>query len=308
MSNSEIFKIKQSDTKKSFFKEISIIKNFIFWIDIIPDGKIHNNAIFARPFNDKNAIPQQLIGDNFYIKSKFHGYGGNSYQCIEVDDQIYLVWIDQISKALWLRILKFKEVILENDNVYFLCDTKPRQLTETIESNFDTSFVISKYFLYGLCEIKNRDYLFSLNLKKTKQKIRKIKKFANFVGNLSSNPKANLFSWIEWGSDYMPWEKNSLFFARIDNNGEIIEIKQFSNKFINTGKNISFFQPYWISNNLLVCAEDSTGWWNLCFLDVTDIKNIILKKRVIKSLTEYGSPQWVSGITFVSGTIKNLFY
>ena len=308
MSKADNLKIKKSDIKNSSFKELSIIKNFIFWVDIIHEEKTHNNAIFTRPFNNKNAIPQQLTGDNFYIKSNFHGYGGNSYQCIEVNNQIYLVWIDQISKALWLRILTAQKEVPENDNGYFLCDTKPRQLTEVIECNFDTSFIISRNnFLYGLCEIKKRDYLFSLNLKKTKQKIRKIKKFDNFAGNLSSNPKGNLFSWIEWNSDSMPWNKNLLFFASINNNGEIQEIKEFSNEAINEGKNVSFFQPYWISNNLLVCSEDSTGWWNLCFLDVTDFANIVLKKRIIKSLIEYGSPQWISGISFFSGTVKKLF-
>ena len=44
-------------------------------------------------------------------------------------------------------------------------------------------------------------------------------------------------------------------------------------------KNVSFFQPYWVSDNILVCSEDSTGWWNLLFLDLTDIKNIITKKK-----------------------------
>ncbi len=308
MSKAENLKIKRRDIKNPSFKELSIIKKFIFWVDFIPDGKTHNNAIFARPFNDKNASPQQLTGDNFYIKSNFHGYGGKSYQCIEVNNQIYLVWIDQISKALWLQILKTQDEVSENKNGYFLFDTKPRQLTEVIEINFDTSFIIARNnFLYGLCEIKNNDYLFSLNLKKTKQKIRRIKKFDNFAGNLSSNPKGNLFSWIEWNSDYMPWEKNFLFFASIDNNGEIQEIREFSSKVINEEKNVSFFQPYWISNNLLVCSEDSTGWWNLCFLDVTDFKNIVIKQRIIKSLFEYGSPQWISGISFFFGTVKNLF-
>ena len=82
---------------------------------------------------------------------------------------------------------------------------EPRQLTATKEINFDTSFIISKdNLLFGLCEINNRDYLFSLNLEKTKQEIHKIKKFDNFVGNLSSNISANLFSWIEWDTENMP--------------------------------------------------------------------------------------------------------
>ena len=308
MSNAKNLKTKQRDTQKISFKELSLIKNMIFWIDIIPDEQTHKNAIFAKPFNDKNAIPQKLTGDNFYIKSDFHGYGGKSYQCIEVYDQIYLIWVDKLSKAMWLKIFRVQEEVPKNDNAFLLSDMEPRQLTESVEINFDTSFVISKNnLLYGLCEIKNRDYLFSLNLNKTKQEVRKIKKFDNFAGNLSSNISANLFSWIEWNNASMPWERNELFFATISNDGEIQKIKKFSNKFINEGGNVSFFQPYWITDNLLVCSEDSTGWWNLLFLDITDIKNIILKKRIIKPLSEYGVPQWVSGISFFSGNIKNLF-
>jgi len=105
----------------------------------------------------------------------------------------------------------------------------------------------------------------------------------------------------------MPWEKNELFFAQIDQDGEIQKIKKFSNKLINSKKNVSFFQPYWISETHLVCSEDSSGWWNLLFLDVSEIENIFIKKRVERNLIEYGVPQWVSGIAFFSGTIKNLF-
>ena len=185
---------------------------------------------------------------------------------------------------------------------------EPRQLSKSIEVNFDSSFVISEnFFLYGICEIKNRDYLFSLNLKKTKQDIHRIKKFKNFAGELSSNTSANLLSWIEWDSPYMPWEKNDLFFAQINLDGEIQKLNKFSNKLINSKKNVSFFQPYWISETLLVCSEDSSGWWNLLFLEINEIENIFIKKRVERNLIEYGAPQWLSGITFFSGTIKNLF-
>ena len=222
MSNVENLKIKRCDNKNRSFKDLSIVKNIIFWVDFICDGQTYKNAIFARPFNDKNAIPQQLTGHNFYIKSKYHGYGGRSYQCLEVNDQIYLIWIDQLTKSLWLQIFKLNEIISQNYNEYLLCDTNPLQLTKSIDSNFDTSFIISKNnLLYGLCEIKNSDYLFSLDLRKTKQEIRKINKFDHFVGNLSSNPSTNLFAWIEWNNDSMPWEKNNLFFASIDDKGEI---------------------------------------------------------------------------------------
>jgi len=219
-----------------------------------------------------------------------------------------LIWIDQITRAVWFQIFKESVPIHSSQNKYLDPIQEPRQLSKPIDGNFDSSFVISeKNFLYGICEINNRDYLFSLNLKKTKQDIHRIKKFKNFAGELSSNTSSTLISWVEWDSPYMPWEKNDLFFAQIDLDGEIQKIQKFSNHLINVKKKVSFFQPYWISETLLVCSEDSSGWWNLLFLDVSEIENIFIKKRVERNLIEYGLPQWVSGNTLFSGTIKNLF-
>jgi len=307
MSNDDNLKDKRTKSKKKAFKELTIIRDTIFWIDVVGEGQ-NENAIFARPFNQKKALPQILTSKKCNIKNNFHGYGGKSYKCISIKNNLYLIWIDQLTKALWFQIFKKAKSNYGSQNKYLVSVQEPRQLTKSIDGNFDSSFVISEnFYLYGICEINNKDYLFSLNLKKNKQDIHRIKKFNNFAGELSSNTSANLISWIEWDSPYMPWEKNDLFFAQIDLDGEIKKIKKFSNKLINAKKNVSFFQPYWISEKLLVCSEDSSGWWNLLFLDVSEIENIFIKKRVERNLTEYGAPQWVSGINFFSGTIKNLF-
>ncbi len=307
MSNDDKLKVRQTESKKNAYKELTIIRDTIFWIDIVGEGQ-NENAIFARPFNVKEAFPQQLTSKKYNIKNNFHGYGGKSYKCINFKNNFYLIWIDQITKAVWFQIFKEAASTYRSQNKYLVSVQEPNQLSKSIDGNFDSSFVISeKNLLYGICEINNRDYLFSLNLKKTKQDIHRIKKFKNFAGELSSNKSANLLSWIEWDSPYMPWEKNELFFAQIDLDGEIQKIKKFSSKLINSKKNVSFFQPYWISETHLVCSEDSSGWWNLLFLDVSEIENIFIKKRVERNLIEYGVPQWVTGIAFFSGTIKNLF-
>ncbi len=306
MSNDYKLKVRQTESKKNAFKELTIIRDTIFWIDVVGKGQ-NENAIFAKPFNDEEAIPQQLTIKKYNIKNNFHGYGGKSYKCINFKNNFYLIWIDQITKALWFQIFKEAASTDRSQNKYLVSVQEPNQLSKSIDGNFDSSFVISeKNLLYGICEINNRDYLFSLNLKKTKQDIHLIKKFKNFAGELSSNRSANLLSWIEWDSPYMPWEKNELFFAQIDQDGEIQKIEKFSNKLINP-KNVSFFQPYWISETHLVCSEDSSGWWNLLFLDISDIENIFIKKRLERNLMEYGVPQWVTGITFFSGNKKNLF-
>ncbi len=307
MRNDYKIKVRQAKSTKNAFKELAIIRDTIFWIDVVGEGQ-NENAIFARPFNVKEAIPQQLTSKKYNIKNNFHGYGGKSYKCINFKNNFYLIWIDQITKAVWFQIFKEAALTDRSQNKYLVSVQEPNQLSKSIDGNFDSSFVISeKNLLYGICEINNRDYLFSLNLKKTRQDIHRIKKFKNFAGELSSNRSANLLSWIEWDSPYMPWEKNELFFAQIDQDGEIQKIKKFSNKLINSKKNVSFFQPYWIDETHLVCSEDSSGWWNLLFLDVSEIENIFIKKRVERNLIEYGAPQWVTGITFFSGNKKNLF-
>ncbi len=307
MSNNDNLKVVQTQSKKKAFKELTVIRDIIFWIDVVDENQ-NENAIFARPFNCKDALPQKLTSKKYKIKNNFHGYGGKSYRCIEFKNNFYLIWIDQLTKALWFQIFIEAASNDRGQNKYLDSVQESRQLSKSIEGNFDSSFVIAEnFFLYGICEINNRDYLFSLNLKKTKQDIHRIKKFKNFAAELSSNTSSNLLSWIEWDSPYMPWEKNDLFFAQIDIDGEIKKLKKFSNKLINAKKNVSFFQPYWISETLLVCSEDSSGWWNLLFLDVSEIENILIKKRIERNLIEYGIPQWVSGITFFAGAIKNLF-
>ena len=71
MNNAKNLKIKQIDKKNISFKELSLIKNIIFWVDIIPGDQTHKNAIFAKPFNDKNAIPQKLTAMIFILKAIF---------------------------------------------------------------------------------------------------------------------------------------------------------------------------------------------------------------------------------------------
>ena len=212
MSNDDQLKVRQTVSKKKSFKELTIVRDIIFWIDLVGEGQ-NENAIFARPFNEKEACPQKLTSKKYNIKNNFHGYGGKSYKCINFKNRFYLIWIDQITKAVWFQIFKEALSIYCSPNIYLDSIQEPRQLSKSIDGNFDSSFVISENnLLYGICEINNRDYLFSLNLKKTKLNIHLIKKFKNFAGELSSNKSDILLSWIEWDSPYMPWEKNELFF------------------------------------------------------------------------------------------------
>ena len=147
MSNDDKLKVRQNVSKKKAFKELTIIRDTIFWIDVVAEGQ-NENAIYARPFNFKDALPQKLTSKKYKIKNNFHGYGGKSYKCIDFKNNFYLIWIDQLTKAVWFQI--FKEVA-SNDrsqNKYLDSVQEPRQLSKSIEGNFDSSFVISENFFF----------------------------------------------------------------------------------------------------------------------------------------------------------------
>ena len=128
MSNDDKLKVRQTESKKNAYKELTIIRNTIFWIDVVGEGQ-NENAIFARPFNDKEAFPQKLTSNKHNIKNNFHGYGGKSYKCINYENNLYLIWIDQITKAVWFQIFKEAMSNYRSQNKYLDSVQEPRQLS-----------------------------------------------------------------------------------------------------------------------------------------------------------------------------------
>jgi len=307
MNNYKKLSVKDVYPNLKSLKQVSLIKNFIFWVGNISSEKNPRNAIFVRPFLQNTLEPQNLIGDSFYIKSNFHGYGGKSYRCFLHNNKFYLIWIDQITNSLWYKIFEINNKEVKNSN--FLDNlTSSKQLTKPFKCNYDSSFVISnKDKLFGLFEKDEKDYLFSIDINKERQELIVLREFEGFASSLGCNEDKTLLSWLEWDSSKMPWERNNLFFGSINSFGKLQKITKFKNKNINLDKSVSFFQPLWISKNILVCSEDSSGWWNLLFLKINQIDEIHILKKIQKEFFEYGLPEWISGMSIFGGTKENLF-
>ncbi len=307
MNNYKKLSIANVYPKVESYKQISLVNNFIFWVGNISSGKNKRNAIFVRPFLKKNFGAQNLIGDNFYLKSNFHGYGGKSYKCFFCKNKLYLIWVDQITNSLWYKIF---EINMSNEkNTNYLINLKSsKQLTKPFKCNYDSTFVISNQDkLFGLFEKEEKDFLFSIDLNKEKQELIVLREFEGFASSLGCNEDKTMLSWLEWNSNKMPWESNNLFFGSINSCGKLQKIVKFKNKNINFDKTVSFFQPLWISKNILVCSEDSSGWWNLLFLKINKLEEIHILKKIQKDFYEYGLPEWISGMSIFSGSKKNLF-
>ncbi len=307
MNNYKKLSIEYVYPKVESYQQTSLVNNFIFWVGNISSGMNRRNAIFVRPFLKKNLGAQNLIGDGFYLKSNFHGYGGKSYKCFFHKNKIYLIWVDQITDSLWYKIFEININNAKNTN-YLIKFTNSKQLTKPFKCNYDSTFVISnKEQLFGLYEKEEKDFLFSVDLNKEKQELIVLREFEGFASSLGCNEDKTLLSWLEWDSNKMPWESNNLFFGKINSFGQLQKIVKFKNKNINFDKTVSFFQPLWISENILICSEDSSGWWNLLFLKINKIEEIHILKKIQKEFYEYGLPEWISGMSIFSGSKKNLF-
>ena len=301
LSINEVYSAEKSYTQLSF------VKNLIFWVDDLSSKKGCSNAIFVRPFKSNNFTPQNLTGEYFLLKTNFHGYGGKTYKCFYLNKKFYLIWIDKITNALWLQTFKENKIYDKSSN-YLLSESVPRQLTTTLKGNFDSNFVIYKSSkLFGLMEKDNIDYLFSIELNKNLQGLKILREFNGFASSLDCNGDQTFLSWIEWDDDVMTWENNHLFFSEISNSGELNKIFKFKDKNINLSNSVSFFQPFWISSNILMCSEDSSGWWNLLFLEINQTGQVCIKRRIKKEFFEYGTPEWISGISRMSGSQTDLF-
>ena len=307
MNNYKKLAAKDVYSKVNSYQQLSLVKNFIFWVGNISSGKNLSNTIFARPFLQKAIEAQNLIGESFYVKSNFHGYGGKPYKCFFHNDKFHLIWIDQNTNSLWYKIFEVRDNESKNGN-YLNSLTSAIQLTKSFQCNFDSSFIINNNDkLFGLYEKDEKDFLFSINLNKEKQELIVLREFEGFASSLGCNEDKTLLSWLEWDSNKMPWESNNLFFGSINSCGKLQKIVKFKNKNINFDKTVSFFQPLWISKNILICSEDSSGWWNLLFLKINKIEEIHILKKIQKEFYEYGLPEWISGMSIFSGSKKNLF-
>ena len=64
MSNNDKLKVRKNASRKTAFKELTIVRDTIFWIDVVDEGQ-NENAIFSRPFNGKEAFPQELTSKKY---------------------------------------------------------------------------------------------------------------------------------------------------------------------------------------------------------------------------------------------------
>lgn len=102
----------------------------------------------------------------------------------------------------------------------------------------------------------------------------------------------SMLAWLEWNHPDMPWDKTTLWVARLAKDGRIL------NKYPVASGQESILQPQWGPDNFLYFLSDRGGYWNLFKQDCRVLEQPMVMAEpvhVIDMPNDFGKPPWELG-------------
>ncbi len=286
------------------FKEPKIIHNWLLWLEK-RSNENGRSTILIRPWGYKDYLPQELTPFPINVKSRLHGYGGASFSIAYAGDQLFLTWINDVDGCLWLQIWSGLTFDLTNKvHNHLEKDGNARCLSKAGEFHLADGLIdLTRERWIGVMEKSNKDYLVSFDLNQEFQEPKILYKPKDFIGYISINQTSQKLAWVEWNQPYMPWDSSYLKVGLINKQGDIAK-KEILDIDFSEHKNInSVFQPTWLNSEEIIVVSDITGWWNLVKINIENYERNGVKFSIIFNVkSEFGLPQWVSGMSTLSIT------
>ncbi|PSP75720.1 peptidase [Halobacteriales archaeon QS_1_68_20] len=105
------------------------------------------------------------------------------------------------------------------------------------------------------------------------------------------SPDGTSLAWTTWDHPRMPWDGTELHVARIESGGSLADERT-----VMGGPEESMFQPTWGPEGDLFAVSDRTDWWNVYRIPGADDGEVD-PEPVREDDAEYGTPQWVFGLS-----------
>ena len=244
--------------------ELQISASASYWLERRPDEQ--GRCVIVKHFIDTSI---DLFSPPFSARSRVHEYGGGVY-CIASNGIYFVNDADQ--------------------NIYFCSeDETPSAITQSsdccyadlqIDEARQRLICIQQQNLATADEAVNS--LISIDLHS--KAVHTLHSGNDFYASPKLSPCGSKLSWLCWNHPDMPWDKTTLWLARIDDHHRLHDASTIGHP---EAKNISYFQPQWSPDNQLYFVSDVSGWWNLYRYDNESIQTISHEKL------EFGLPQWV---------------
>ncbi len=108
---------------------------------------------------------------------------------------------------------------------------------------------------------------------------------ADFYAAPRLSPDGKKLAWVSWNHPNMPWDSTELWVGDCQGESIVNPVK------IAGQPGESVLEPLWSHSGILHFASDSTGWWNLYFLDQGQVKPIHNMEA------EFSGPLWNLGLS-----------
>ena len=110
----------------------------------------------------------------------------------------------------------------------------------------------------------------------------------DFVTDPVLSPDGTRLAWLTWDHPNMPWQATTLWWARVDEAGDLREVQD-----VPTGAREALEQPTWLDDSTLLVLADRSGWSNLYRVALDGAPGTALLEAVTNEPLELGHPRWV---------------
>ncbi len=287
-------------------KETRLLDDWVIWLEQRPNQGGRTTALIRR-WGHLDCQPKELTPSPWNIRSRMHGYGGGALTLASAGDTIFLAWVDESNGCLWYQ--EWSALKNCRDEGFTLdALNNPCCLSKLNDCHLGDGLIDLKQMIWlGVMEKEGRDYFVKFSLFEEFQEPKVIYRAEDFLGYPKLNPNGNRLVWVEWKKPYMPWDRSSLFAARLTDCNRLDSIKLLAGTSSRSSSSVSVFQPIWFSNNQIIFSEDQTGWWNVKLLDLDDSEDLMPQSKNILNLkAESAMPQWVAGMSTISKSDDNI--
>ncbi len=255
----------------------------VYWIEMRPTEEGRSVVMRRTPEGETIDVTPQ----GFNARTRVHEYGGGDF--VIGDGTIYFS--------------NFKDQRLYSQSLKPLSAT-PEPLTPAADLRYaDTVIDHARNRLYAVREDHTNTGREAVNtlvaLDPTKENEdggRVLVSGYDFYSSPRLSPDGKRLAWLAWNHPNMPWDGCELWV------GELAEdVGIASSKLVAGGSAESVLQPEWSPEGALYFVSDRSGWWNLYRAEADDYN----ATPVCEMAAEFGSPQWVFGMSSYAFESKN---
>ncbi len=246
---------------------IAINNDSVYWLEKRPQEQGRN--LIVGHFNQGGT--QEITPVPLSVRSKIHEYGGGAFTVEQdtvyfsnyQDGRIYRQIMGQQPKPLTNKLdLRYGDLVLDKERNRLICICEDHQ-TDGEAKNSIVSIDIST------------------------GKIQDLLAGDDFYSSPRLSPDGQHLVWLSWNHPDMPWDSSSLWLARLDDDGLILEPELIAG-----GNAESICEPKWGGDGTLYFSSDRTNWWNLYRRKIDGNIEILHQKSA-----EFAYPHWVFGLS-----------